>query len=48
MFLHLPPVCINLEDTVKEPMRLEHLLGSGLLIRFFGQCGGAAARLIPH
>lgn len=32
------PMCINPRDTMKEPVRLEHLLGSGLLISFFGQC----------
>lgn len=29
------PVCINPRDTMKESVRLEHLLGSGLLISFF-------------
>lgn len=31
------PVCINPGDTMKEPVCREHLLGSGLLISFFGQ-----------
>lgn len=30
-------VCINPGDTMKEPVRREHLLRSGLLISFFGQ-----------
>lgn len=52
------PVCINPRDTMKELERLEHLLGSGLLISFFrsapnkpvrgvGTCGRLLCRSLP-